>query len=341
MISQDIRQAIEQGKRGENKGLPTGIKQFDDILGGVQRGTYYLVGAGTGLGKTAFIDNCFVFSPLDNDVNVEIIYFSLEITKKMKYLKALARKIHKEKKVLTDTKYLLSKGDNIISEEVEGYINEYSPYIDNLEKKIHIYDEPFNPSGIYKIVKKHLDPLYTRVDVDEHRVEYIPKDPNKYILIIIDHIGLIKVSKEFPTKKLAIDQVSSYMVTFRDKYNATPILISQFNRSADNPERRKQENQEPLLSDFKETGATQEDCSTCISLFSPHRYKMTKYLNYNVRKLEDRIRGLYVLKQRDGIADVVIPTLFIGETGEFYAMPKVEEMTEEMYNRIVNLKKIN
>lgn len=62
----DFIEDVEAGRQGRNIGLSTGSKKLDNALGGVQRGTYYLIGGNTGTGKTAFADHAFVLSPYEN-----------------------------------------------------------------------------------------------------------------------------------------------------------------------------------------------------------------------------------------------------------------------------------
>ena len=97
---------IDRGQRGENKGLPMGLPKLVEYVPNLQKNTYYLVGGNTGAGKSAFVDEAFIFAPFEyllesGDVediikHFEVIYYSFEINKVSKILKAIARRIYKK-----------------------------------------------------------------------------------------------------------------------------------------------------------------------------------------------------------------------------------------------------
>lgn len=96
---------------------------------------------------------------------------------------------------------------------------------------------------------------------------------------------------------------------------------------------------EPQLSDFKESGNTQEDANVVLALFSPQRYEIPRFRDYDIVKMRNRFRSLSILKNRDGEADKVLGMEFIGEVGTFNELPKGLEMTETDYNRIQQIKR--
>lgn len=71
-----LNQMIEVRKSGQVvHGLPSGIKTFDDIQGGFQKGQYYVLGGRPSMGKTAFADQVAI-NVLKQDKAV--LYLSLE-----------------------------------------------------------------------------------------------------------------------------------------------------------------------------------------------------------------------------------------------------------------------
>lgn len=46
---------IEQGRKGENKGLSVGLPKLDKIIGGIQPSRYYCISGASSAGKTALV----------------------------------------------------------------------------------------------------------------------------------------------------------------------------------------------------------------------------------------------------------------------------------------------
>lgn len=83
---------FKEGQRGQNFGLPTGISTLDSAIDGVQRKAIYGVCSEPKVGKTTFIDQCFVLSPymymLENpEIEIDWIYYSFEIDRVKKEFK--------------------------------------------------------------------------------------------------------------------------------------------------------------------------------------------------------------------------------------------------------------
>jgi replicative DNA helicase len=331
----DIKAKIDRGVGGGNTGLPMGFDRLTEYLPGIQQSTYYLVGAETSAGKTAFVDNCFLYNPYDfvtkeeTKLKFKVIYYSFEIEKSIKLTKAICRKIYLDHGLLLDVNYILSRGKKSISQDHYNLVMQYSDYINKMEDVLEIIDKPENPTGIWNHLLEYSKTVGTWDNI-QTLSNYTPNDPNLYTIIIIDHIGLIKGERGF-TKKENIDKLSEYMILLRNKCNFTPVLISQFNRSLSSADRFKIERVTPQLSDFKDSGNPQEDANVVLSLFSPQRYNIPEYRGYNIEMLGNRFRGLSVLKNRDGEADVNIGLKFIGEVGNFTEYPKADEMKVNDY----------
>lgn len=129
------------------------------------------------------------------------------------------------------------------------------------------------------------------------------------------------------------------MIILRNKCYHSPVLVQQLSRSLSSTDRFKLNKVEPQLSDFKESGNTQEDANVVLALFSPRRYEIPEFRKYKIGLLKDRFRSLSILKNRDGEADKILGMCFIGETGSFYELPKGEELTEADYEKIQGITK--
>lgn len=343
---------INKGKNGVSNGLPHGFSRLIEYIPDIQQGTYYLVGAESSVGKSAFVNNSFVFNPIDwyianknkTDIKIKIHYFSFEIAKDLLLYKAVCRKIWLEYGKLFDINYILSRGKNRISEENYRLVVDSLDYFDEMNDILDIYDVPENPTGIWHKMIKYAQETGKGIDSEYIlKGDYISNDPNLYNLIIIDHASLIRKERGFSTKEL-IDKMSEYLILLRNKCNYIPVVIQQLNRSGNDPTRIKMDKMEPMLSDFKDSGNTIQDCNVCMALFSPSRYEIANHRGYLINPqqngLNTRYRSLSILKNRDGEADKVLGLQFLGEIGHFQELKKSTEMTVEDYTKISSIKKL-
>lgn len=350
MYKHILKDKIDNGLLGMNKGLPHGFNRLVEFIPGIQQSTYYLIGAESSVGKSAFVNNSFVFNPIDwwianknnTDIKLKIHYYSFEISKEMMLYKAVCRKIWNEYNILLDVNYILSRGKYRISQEHYELVVKSLDYFDEMEDILYIQDVPENPTGVW-----HKELKYAAVNgkgLIDYKLDgdYIPNNPNLYTLIVIDHASLIRKERGFSTKDL-IDKLSEYMIILRNKLNFTPIIVQQLNRSGNDPTRIKLDKMEPMLSDFKDSGNTIQDSNICLSLFSPVRYEMENHRGYKISPsiggIGSRYRSLQILKNRDGESDKTIGLEFIGEVGAFTELKKNVDMLDGDYNRINKIKK--
>ncbi len=169
-------------------------------------------------------------------------------------------------------------------------------------------------------------------------VVYKPNNSFLITEIIIDHSNLIDLNKQDKSKKEAIDRASKMLVFFRNMFGFSPIIVSQFNRGIEGMDRKKQDSQEPQLSDFKETGSTQEDANVVLGLFNPFRYGIDTHRGYPVDKIKRFYRSLHVLKNRDGADNLAIGLHFDGPRGKFKELPTSKDLRDnpQLLQKILN-----
>jgi hypothetical protein len=217
----------------------------------------------------------------------------------------------------------------------------YRDYMGELNECVTIIDGPENPVGIAKELKAHALENGTIERLDEFNKIYIPNHENEVTIVVIDHIGLLKTTRDQPTKKEAIDKMSDELRYARDFYGYTPVVVSQFNRSISNPMRIKNGDVEPQLEDFAESSSTQNDADIVMALFDPLRYKVADPSGYNLDKLRDDFgakyfRSLRLIKNSYGEDDIRIGLGFLGQIGMFKELPRRKDMTDDDYGRVVN-----
>jgi replicative DNA helicase len=341
-----LKNEVQMGMDGRNNGIPMGFDRLNRYIG-LRKSMYFLVGGNTGSGKTSFIDDAFVLNPFDwyimqkdPKIKLRMIYHSMERSRTYKLAKWVSRKIFLDQGIIIPVPKLLGWTEKMTHDEHDLFLM-YEDYVGQMSSIITIIDGPENPIGVAKNLREHAMKNGTIEQVDEYNKRYIPNDENEVTIVVIDHIGLLKTTKDQPTKKDAIDKMSDELRYVRDFYGYTPIVVSQFNRSISNPIRIKNGDVEPQLEDFAESSQTQNDADVVLALFDPMRYKVPDPSGYETTKLIDQygakyFRSLRLIKNSYGEDDVRIGLGFLGQVGLFKELPKKRDMTDDDYQAITN-----
>jgi hypothetical protein len=339
---------VDKGLNDLNRGIPMGFDRLTRYVG-IRKGMFYLIGGNTGSGKTSFIDDAFVLNPVDwalskegvaSGIKMKVWYRSMERSRTYKMAKWVSRKIFLDQGITIPVSKLLGWNEKMTKDEHDLFLC-YRDYIEQLSEIVTIIDGPENPVGIAKELKAYAEANGTIEQLDKWNKIYIPNDPTQITMVILDHIGLLKTTKDQPTKKDAIDKMSDELRFARDFYGYSPVVVSQFNRSISNPMRIKNGDVEPQLEDFAESSSTQNDADVVMALFDPMRYKVADPSGYELEKLKDQygakyFRSLRLIKNSYGSDDVRIGLAFLGELGIFKELPRKKDITDEDYQSIVN-----
>lgn len=165
-------QAFNEGQKGKNLGLSTGIKDFDKAIDGVQRRSIYGLAASPKVGKTTLADLCFVIEPYldyleklkqnpDTKLRLKFIYYSFEINRVRKEFKYAAHFMSRD------------YGINIFTYKDKIYA--MSPRY--LEGKLKDEDGnmipllPEHKDCLKEIYEKRIVPLFGRYDIHGKKIE--------------------------------------------------------------------------------------------------------------------------------------------------------------------------
>ena len=342
-----LRSEVQKGIDGKNNGIPMGFNRLNKYIG-IRKGIYTLIGGLTGSGKTSFVDDAFVLNPFDwyigqsnPNIKLRIIYRSMERSRTYKLAKWVSRKIFLDHGFMIPVNKLLGWTEKMTPDEHDLFLM-YEDYINQMEDVITIIDGPENAVGIAKELKAHALQNGRIEQIDEFNKCYIPDNEDEITIVILDHIGLLKTTKDQTTKKEAIDKMSDELRYARDFFGYTPVAVSQFNRSISNIQRIKNGDVEPQLEDFAESSSTQNDADVVLALFDPMRYKVNDPSGYELEKLIDKstgakyFRSLRLIKNSYGEDDVRIGLGFMGQIGMFKELPKKKDITDADYESVVN-----
>ena len=330
MITEALLEAIDRGREGKSQGYGIGLPKLEQIIDGVCRGVYYLIGGESGTGKSSLYLYSFIYRPLGghlNDDNLKISLFSLEMNADKILAKLLSTYIFETYGKRLSLKQLLSASKGyILDDDSYQIVKECIPWMKKVEEKLVIYDKNISANGIYSALLKELELAGTFKETDKRKI-YIPNNPDLIHLVVVDHVARI-----FPTQgntlKQEMDLTSKYLYSLKNRCGITPIVIQQLNRSIQSMDRRKESMVLPLTSDFKDSNATIEDAEIVLAIFSPNKAKLTTHRSYDIKTLGDRFRSIVVLKSRYGEADVEDFVYYDGKCNKWVEYPRASEIND-------------
>ena len=321
---------IDKGKKGDNVGISSGLSKLDKLIGGIQPHRYYLCGAASSVGKTAFI-LFIMYNILKNEDKKRPVYFqyySLEIGADVLLAKLMSLYCAEEFGIYLTINDILSF-EHPISDEYYEYIKQPRQWRSTVTEYIDIVDTNVSADVLYARTCKFAETIGHFEVIDGKKV-FIADNPNAIIIGVIDHFALMNVQAG-RTLKQEIDLASSYMVTLKRKLPLSWFALMQQNRASSDIERRKLDLSEPGLNDLKDSGSPSQDSDVVMQLFYPFREKLATYRGYRIlgeNGIGQNHRSLILSKNRYGIANQVINLGFYGSVGWWIQLPPPEKITD-------------
>lgn len=215
------------------KGIPTGIKDLDDTITGLNRSDLILLAARPGMGKTSFALN------IARHVAVmekrRVAFFSLEMTKEQ-----LASRMLSTEALVGGTKLRTGK----LSEDEWVRLIEAG---DVLSKSQVYFDD--TPGITVPEMKAKLRRLK---DVD---------------LVIIDYLQLMSGGKRIDNRVQEISEITRNLKIMAKEINVPVITLSQLSRASEQRAEHR-----PVLSDLRDSGSIEQDADIVMFLYRPDYY---------------------------------------------------------------------
>jgi hypothetical protein len=348
-VYEDLKRRRQKILDGKINCIPCSFNRFSEEWPGVEQSKYFLITAQQKVGKTQFADKMFLFDPFfyafnhPEIIRLKIIYFSLEISAEEKY-----------KQFICYLLFMLSRGrirvsqrdlnstikDSPLSEEILTILesDEYKKYFKFFEEHIDIISHVRNPTGMHEHVKnyakehghweykeidwKEIDGSITKKKVKDY---YIPNDPDEYVIIMTDHIGLITTESEAGRSMNLHESIaklsSKYMISWRDDYKYINVAIQQQALSGESTENVKLGKLKPSGADLADNKATSRDCNIMFGIFSPIRHDLQSYMGYDITKFRDNIRFMEIMIAREGGNNSTAPLFFDGACNFIKELP--------------------
>lgn len=271
----------EENKKKDKKPLLTGFDRLDAILtNGVKQGLY-VIGGGTGSGKTTFawqIANFFAHQ------SQPVLYFALEMDSIELIHKALANTMCRDyfttPKLFEDVGFHMTQLVNtkdIPHMEIGDVLAMNRDWNVFTKGCLYVYDtnamlKQSNPLGFIK----------------EVIVQFI-KETKITPVVFIDYLQIAAVPGKGETDKAAVDRVMHGFINLKSKYHLPIFLLSSLNRAS--------YTQPVTLSSFKESGSVEYGANVLLGL---QEYGMeSNIVSDNMTEAEQKKRAFLTHKQNN------------------------------------------
>ena len=322
------------------------LPRFEEYSPGIEQGKYYQITAASKAGKTALTDALFLYNTVQQvideglDIRLKIFYFTLEISKEEKLLACFANILYiKEGLRISPTDLKSTSARKALSAEVLDILLKYKPYFDKITEIVEFIDDVKHPTGIYNLVRDyalangtvHKRKIETTDKATgEHKIievedYYEPNDKEEYVMIIVDHIGLISPEKRNGNTLSLHESISvlssDYFIKLRNRFNYIPVAVIQQAIAGENLEHKKAGALRPSVANLGDNKLIARDCNMMIGIFDPYRHEIPTYFNYDITLFQDNIRFMEIIISRDGGAGTVCPLYFDGRVTYFKELP--------------------
>jgi replicative DNA helicase len=271
VVDNVIDSILNPGKK--EKGLSTGLDQFDMQYGGVMRDRYYTIGAESGTGKTATIADMIHRVCNRHQKKVKILFFSMEMSEDRIVQRLISRYTGLTNQTLEQKLKLLTKDQRQKASEAAEKVRNYP-----------------------------LEIVYDTMNTDQMEMrakKFIAQNPDVHPIIMLDHIGLV-VGKTNDMRVNTI-QASSTMKKFCTNYKASVFVLTQFTKEIDSKENAKNYHK-PHMGYIMESGRIRQDSDGVILLWRPEtRFNTISYAGDDEWSTENKMIWLNE-KNRDGQA---------------------------------------
>lgn len=227
--------------------IPTGFKNLDSKIGGLEPKEITIVAARPSMGKTAFLISLIYnqIIALNDNPNLSIypiFVFSLEMDSQSLMLRLLT--------ALSHVPFIDIKNKNL-DESDYGKISAAIAILLKL-KNFFIID----------------DNAYLTPDIFRRKLQRYIRLYGQPTFVAVDYVQLMSLGeKSNENRAVEVGSISRQLKIHCKDFNIPLILLSQLNRSVES-----RPDKHPLLSDLKESGSLEQDATTVILLYRDEVY---------------------------------------------------------------------
>lgn len=217
-------------KAGGLRGVPTGFKDLDNMLAGLQESNMIVLAARPGLGKTAFVLNVARYVAVEEKIPVG--FFSLEMSKEELVDRLLVRQADIDAWKLKTGK--LEEDDFTRLSEAMGVLAEAPLYIDD------------TPAASVLEMRTKARRLQVERGVD---------------LIIVDYLQLVR-GRGLENRVQEVSEISMGLKNLARELKVPVLAVSQLSRAVE-----ARGSARPRLADLRESGSIEQDADVVVFLY--------------------------------------------------------------------------
>ncbi len=251
--------------------LPIGWSELDRVTNGMPAGELWVLAGRPGMGKTAM---AVALLQAHCRAGGKGIMFSLEMENS-----ALAQRIISGETGIAS--YQLRKGG--LGEAEIRKMLQYTDEADSLP--VWFEDTP-----------------HTTIEKIRARVKTM-KQKHGITCVVCDYLGLVTPTDSKQIREQQVAHISKTAKQIAKECGVTFIMLAQLNRESE-----KRADKRPMLSDLRESGAIEQDADIVMFPFRPSYYEQGQEM---MTKTQEEPAELHIAKNRNGVANVVIPVTFV------------------------------
>lgn len=338
-VVEDILEKKSLKDSGKSNGIPFPFSRFRDYITDIEPGSYIGILGASGIGKSKFTRNTFLYHPLDYSLNykypVKIIYFALEDPAKKIYKNMICHYLFTRQNYSISLMKLESKGDYTIPEDAIKLIEREKDFYEWVDQNVLIVEDCLTPDTI------------------EAKCDYLKKKiPNDYhVIVIVDNYANL-VPDEGKKDWDAVRYFSRNIVRLKlcKEYNWTVIGVLQEDIETEKNRFRSIASGKTSIGSLEPNGSSIgnakiiiQDLFYGIGIFNPWKYELLKYPNnkgYDVDILRNNFRGINMFKNNEGDTGARLG-LFFDKHEIFRQMPLTsdENSLQIIYKKVIEEEK--
>lgn len=348
-----IKVRKDRVKSGLINSIPWPFPRFAEAVVGLEKGKIYQVTAGPKAGKSKFVNFTFVYSMYDyiqaNNLSIKLVvkYFCLEESKESLIAQFMSYVLFTKSKgkIIVSQEALMSTKKEL-PQAIIDELEKHKDYIEGFLKCVEYIEDIYHPFGIFKHLLDHAEANGTQTkkivkygDVDKEIDDiYIANDDEELVLTVVDHVSLL--SHKGGSLQDGITSLSGYLITLRNKYNYSSLIVQQQALAQTSIEGMKFNQGEPTISGLGDSKLTSRAIDISFGIYSPFQNKIPEYEGYDIKFYMDNIRFLSVLLSRHGGMGTKIPLYFNGAVNFYNELPKAKTPSEvKRRNSVIQIRK--
>ena len=210
------------------KALPTGIRQLDSVITGLNRSDLIILAARPGIGKTSFALN--ISGHVAKKTKKRVAFFSLEMGREQLVSRLLSMEALVEGTKLRTGELTTGEWTRLI--EAGDILSKTELYFDD------------TPGITVPEMKAKIRRLK---DVD---------------LVVIDYLQLMNSARRIDNRVQEISEITRSLKIMAKELNIPVVALSQLARTSE-----KRPNKEPMLSDLRDSGSIEQDADIVLFLY--------------------------------------------------------------------------